>query len=91
MCRSTSAEKQFLLDFVAGAESTAGGRLAHWLAPMPHVDPSKCEMKIISSGTQPTYPINVSVIIRDQYGDLVISPSLKVEVCLTPFFKLILW
>ncbi|KPJ10308.1 E3 ubiquitin-protein ligase highwire [Papilio machaon] len=81
-CRflSKSAENQFLVDFVAGAENTAGGRLARWLAPMPHVDPSKCELKLLSSNSKPALPITVCVVIRDQYGEPVISPSLRVEI-----------
>ncbi|XP_013162054.1 PREDICTED: E3 ubiquitin-protein ligase MYCBP2 isoform X3 [Papilio xuthus] len=80
LARSASAENQFLVDFVAATENTAGGRLARWLAPMSHVDPSKCELKLLSTNAKPAQPVTVSVIIRDQYGDPVISPSLKVEI-----------
>ncbi|CAH2036091.1 unnamed protein product, partial [Iphiclides podalirius] len=76
-CAST--ERQFLADFVAGAESTAGGRLARWLAPMPRVEPALCELKAPATTVRPSTTLAIPICIRDQYGDPVISPSLKVE------------
>ncbi|CAG4984339.1 unnamed protein product, partial [Parnassius apollo] len=77
-CEST--EYQFLADFVAGKESTAGGRLARWLAPMPRVEPSLCELRVPTLAVRPSTPLTLPIFIRDQYGDAVVSPSLKVEV-----------
>lgn len=80
-----TTERQFLSDFVAGAECTAGGRLARWLAPTPRVEPAKCEMKPPLAAPRPASRSTLQVIIRDQYGEAVSSPALKVEVC---FFHL---
>lgn len=78
--RCVSTERQFLTDFVAGAESTAGGRLARWLAPTPHVEPSKCELKAPALPVRPSARVTIPIIVRDQYGENVSSPALKVEV-----------
>lgn len=75
-----STERQFLMDFVAGAESTAGGRLARWLAPTPRVEPSKCELQPPSVPASPHTQLSLRIFIRDQYGDLVTSALLRPEV-----------
>lgn len=75
-----STERQFLSDFVAGAESTAGGRLARWLAPISRVEPSKCELKGPSQPVRPSNKLTLTILIRDQYGEAVSSPAMKVEV-----------
>ena len=80
--RSISTERQFLSDFVAGAESTAGGRLARWLAPGPRVEPSRCELKPPLVPARPAARLNLPIIVRDQYGDIVCSPAIKIEVAL---------
>ncbi|XP_050560251.1 E3 ubiquitin-protein ligase MYCBP2 isoform X7 [Spodoptera frugiperda] len=80
LLRCVSTERQFLTDFVAGAESTAGGRLARWLAPTPHVEPSKCELKAPALPVRPSARVTIPIIVRDQYGENVSSPALKVEV-----------
>ncbi|XP_059059876.1 E3 ubiquitin-protein ligase MYCBP2 [Achroia grisella] len=80
LIRSVSTERQFLSDFVAGAESTAGGRLACWLSPRSRVEPSKCEMKPPPTAPQPSVMTSLAITIRDQYGEIVASPALKVEV-----------
>ncbi|CAB3259020.1 unnamed protein product [Arctia plantaginis] len=77
---SVSTERQFLSDFVAGAESTAGGRLARWLAPISRVEPAKCELKGPSQPVRPSCKLTLSILIRDQYGEAVSSPAMKVEV-----------
>ncbi|XP_041987793.1 E3 ubiquitin-protein ligase highwire [Aricia agestis] len=79
LLRCVSTERQFLTDFVAGAESTAGGRLARWLAPTSRVEPSKCELKAPQTPVRPATRISLPVLIRDQYGEVVASPALKVE------------
>ncbi|XP_052746829.1 E3 ubiquitin-protein ligase highwire isoform X2 [Bicyclus anynana] len=80
LLRSISTERQFLADFVAGAECTAGGRLARWLAPASRVEPSRCEIKAPLESARPAMRMSLPILIRDQYGDLVISPALKVKV-----------
>ncbi|CAH0716569.1 unnamed protein product, partial [Brenthis ino] len=75
-----STERQFLSDFVAGAESTAGGRLARWLAPGPRVEPSRCELKPPLIPARPAARLSLPIIVRDQYGDIVCSPAIKIEV-----------
>ncbi|XP_064076475.1 E3 ubiquitin-protein ligase MYCBP2 [Vanessa tameamea] len=80
LLRCISTERQFLSDFVAGAESTAGGRLAQWLAPGARVEPSRCELKAPSVPARPAARLSLPILIRDQYGDIVCSPALKVEV-----------
>ncbi|XP_038216347.1 E3 ubiquitin-protein ligase highwire [Zerene cesonia] len=80
LLRCISTERQFLSDFVAGAESTAGGRLARWLAPTSRVEPSKCELKAPASVVLPTARVNLPVIVKDQYGDVVTSSAVKIEV-----------
>nr|XP_049693135.1 E3 ubiquitin-protein ligase MYCBP2 isoform X3 [Helicoverpa armigera] len=80
LMRCVSTERQFLSDFVAGAESTAGGRLARWLAPTSRVEPANCELKGPTQPVRPLSRITLPVIVRDQYGEVVCSPALKVEV-----------
>lgn len=75
-----STERQFLSDFVAGAESTAGGRLARWLSPAPRVEPSRCELRPPAQPARPATRLSLPVLLRDQYGDPVASPALRVEV-----------
>ncbi|CAH2210290.1 jg23299, partial [Pararge aegeria aegeria] len=76
---SVSTERQFLSDFVAGAESTAGGRLARWLSPASRVDPSRCEIRSPMSTARPAIRLSLPINIKDQYGELVVSPALKVK------------
>ncbi|XP_063837952.1 E3 ubiquitin-protein ligase highwire-like [Ostrinia nubilalis] len=78
--RSISTERQFLTDFVIANEKSAGGRLARWLSPAPFVEPDKCELKPPTSPARPSTRLTLPVIVRDQYGDPVVSPALKVEV-----------
>lgn len=75
-----STERQFLSDFVAGAESTAGGRLARWLAPTSRVEPAKCELKAPVTPARPAVKMTLPILVRDQYGENVTSPALRVEV-----------
>lgn len=78
--RCVSTERQFLSDFVAGAESTAGGRLARWLAPTSRVEPAKCELKAPAIPARPSVKMTLPILVRDQYGENVTSPALRVEV-----------
>lgn len=75
-----------MTDFVAGAESTAGGRLARWLAPTSRVEPSKCELKAPTQPVRPSARLTLPILVRDQYGENVASPSMKVEVSFVKFF-----
>ncbi|XP_028043251.1 E3 ubiquitin-protein ligase MYCBP2 isoform X2 [Bombyx mandarina] len=75
-----STERQFLSDFVGGDENTAGGRLARWLAPTSRVEPNNCELKAPAVPARPATRVILPVLVRDQYGDYVASPALKVEV-----------
>ncbi|CAG9782000.1 unnamed protein product [Diatraea saccharalis] len=77
---SVSTERQFLSDFVVANEKSAGGRLARWLSPASFVEPDNCELKPPSTPARPASRVNLPVIIRDQYGEPVVAPALKVEV-----------
>ncbi|KAL4721305.1 hypothetical protein ACJJTC_009758 [Scirpophaga incertulas] len=78
--QSVSTERQFLSDFVMANERTAGGRLARWLSPASYVEPDKCEIKPPALPARTATRVNLPIVIRDQYGDVVIAPALKVEV-----------
>ncbi|RVE51528.1 hypothetical protein evm_003798 [Chilo suppressalis] len=80
LIRSVSTERQFLSDFVAANENSAGGRLARWLSPSPFVEPGNCELVAPTTPAYPTSRVNLPVVIRDQYGEPVVAPALKVEV-----------
>lgn len=86
--RSVSTERQFLSDFVVANEKSAGGRLARWLSPAPFVEPEKCELKPPTTPARPSTRLTLPVIVRDQYGDAVMSPALKVEVRNTPLRRM---
>lgn len=73
-----SNEKQFLKDFVNAAPGSSGARLAAWLQPEPRLDPNKCELKPIQEPVRYGWPTQLSIICRDQYGDAVYIPDLKV-------------
>ncbi|VVC90675.1 unnamed protein product [Leptidea sinapis] len=68
------------MDFVASAEGTAGGRLACWLAPSSRVDPENCELRASATVVLLSSKITLPVILRDQYGDVVTSKAVKIEV-----------
>ncbi|XP_069365103.1 E3 ubiquitin-protein ligase MYCBP2 isoform X3 [Maniola hyperantus] len=81
LLRCISTERQFLSDFVSGAErSSAGGRLARWLAPASRVEPARCEIKAPVLPARPGARLSLPILVRDQYGELVTSPALKVKV-----------
>lgn len=70
-----------MADFVAAAKNTAGGRLARWLAPTSRVEPSNCDLKVSTTVVLPLTRVKLHVIVRDQYGDVVTSSAVKIEVC----------
>ncbi|XP_030378381.1 E3 ubiquitin-protein ligase highwire [Scaptodrosophila lebanonensis] len=81
---SQSNERQFLKDFVSGAPGSSGARLAAWLQPESRLDPNKCELNTITEPLRYGWPTQVTVTIRDQYGDAVLVPELKVEIKAIP-------
>lgn len=58
--------------------NSLGERLACWLQPDRRLDPNKCELKPISEPVRFGWPTHLTVITRDQYGDPVYVPNLKV-------------
>ncbi|XP_043660407.1 E3 ubiquitin-protein ligase highwire [Drosophila teissieri] len=81
---SQSNERQFLKDFISGAPGSSGARLAAWLQPESRLDPNKCELNTITEPLRYGWPSQVTVTIRDQYGDAVLVPELKVEIKAIP-------
>ncbi|XP_076623337.1 MYC binding protein highwire isoform X2 [Colletes latitarsis] len=82
-----SNERLFLRDFVSCTASTSGGRLARWLQPDSFVDTSKCEALYSKDEMKCGWPAIVTILTRDQYGDVVHVPNLKVEVKAVPIDK----
>ncbi|XP_015429888.1 PREDICTED: E3 ubiquitin-protein ligase MYCBP2-like [Dufourea novaeangliae] len=82
-----SNERLFLRDFVSCTTGTSGGRLARWLQPDSFVDPSKCEVFYSKDEMKCGWPAIVTIFTRDQYGDAVHVPNLKVEVKAVPIDK----
>lgn len=78
--RGNSNERQFLKDFVGAAPGSSGARLAMWLQPESRLDPNKCELKPINEPVRYGWPTHLTVITRDQYGDPVYVPNLKVMI-----------
>ncbi|XP_011290756.1 E3 ubiquitin-protein ligase highwire [Musca domestica] len=81
---SQSNERQFLKDFISGAPGSSGARLAAWLQPEPRLDPNKCELNTITEPLRYGWPTPITVTIRDQYGDAIVVPELKVEIKAIP-------
>lgn len=61
-----------------GAPGSAGGRLAAWLQPEPRVDTNKCELRPFKQPVQVLWPCQLMLTTRDQYGEVVAVPNLKV-------------
>ncbi|KAG8222416.1 hypothetical protein J437_LFUL004875 [Ladona fulva] len=89
--RCHSNERLFLSDFVHCTSGTSGGRLSWWLQPESYVDPRRCEALFTSSEGNTTlrcgWPTSVTLLTRDQYGDVVHAPNLLVEVKAVPIEK----
>ncbi|XP_076446720.1 E3 ubiquitin-protein ligase MYCBP2-like isoform X7 [Babylonia areolata] len=79
-----SNERAFLKDFVACTAGTSGGRLAKWLQPDSYLDPKNCEIVCNVEDLKCNWPAIVTILTRDQYGQLVHVPNLKVEVRAVP-------
>ncbi|XP_076287336.1 MYC binding protein highwire isoform X6 [Lasioglossum baleicum] len=82
-----SNERLFLRDFVSCTAGTSGGRLARWLQPDSFVDPAKCEVLYSKEEMKCGWPAIVTIYTKDQYGDIVHVPNLKVEVKAVPIDK----
>lgn len=66
-------------DFVNAAPCSSGARLAAWLQPEPRLDPSKCELLALQEPVTYGWPTQLAIVTRDQYGDIVYVPNLKVR------------
>lgn len=82
--RGQSNERQFLKDFWTCAPGSSGARLAAWLQPEPRLDPNRCQLKPISEPVRYGWPTHLRVVTRDQYGDNVFVPDLKIEIKAVP-------
>ncbi|XP_055893471.1 E3 ubiquitin-protein ligase MYCBP2-like isoform X4 [Biomphalaria glabrata] len=79
-----SNEHSFLKDFVLCTQGTSGGRLARWLQPDSYLDPKQCEIECNRDELKCSWPACVTVYTKDQYGQLVNVPNLKLEVRAIP-------
>lgn len=66
------------------APGSSGARLAAWLQPESRLDINKCELKLSDEPIHCGWPTQITVIIRDQYGDVVVVPDIKVEMNASP-------
>lgn len=72
-------ERLFLRDLVLCSPGTSGGRLARWLQPESHVDPARCQLVFPRDEMRCGWPAVVTLTTRDQYGEIVHVPNLKVN------------
>ncbi|XP_074033015.1 MYC binding protein highwire isoform X2 [Leptinotarsa decemlineata] len=82
-----SNERLFLRDFVNCAAGSSGGRLAQWLQPGSRADPSKSQVLYAREDLRCGWPAIITVLTRDQYGDMVHVPNMKIDVKAVPFDK----
>ncbi|KAG7189537.1 hypothetical protein KM043_017228 [Ampulex compressa] len=82
-----SNERLFLRDFVSCTAGTSGGRLAKWLQPESFVDPSKCDVLYSRDEMRCGCPAIVTIVTRDQYGEIVNATGLKIEIKAIPIDK----
>ncbi|XP_043461333.1 E3 ubiquitin-protein ligase MYCBP2 isoform X1 [Leptopilina heterotoma] len=82
-----SNERLFLRDFVSSTVGTSGGRLARWLQPNSFVDPSQCEVLYSREEMRCGWPAVITILARDQFGEIVHVPGLKVELKAVPIDK----
>ncbi len=76
---SHSNERSFLRNFVRCAVGTSGGRLAKWLQPESYVDVDKCLAFLDSEDMRCNWPTIITVVTRDQYGEVVQAPNMRVS------------
>ncbi|XP_070552183.1 E3 ubiquitin-protein ligase MYCBP2-like isoform X2 [Ptychodera flava] len=82
-----SNERAFLKDFVNCTAGTSGGRLARWLQPDSFIDPRQCDILYDKDNIKCNWPAVITIQTRDQYGDLVQVPNLRVEAKAVPVIK----
>ncbi|XP_043390226.1 E3 ubiquitin-protein ligase MYCBP2 isoform X20 [Chelonia mydas] len=79
-----SNEQSFLDDFIVCVPGSSGGRLARWLQPDSYADPQKTSLILNKDDIRCGWPTTITVQTKDQYGDIVHVPSMKVEVKAIP-------
>ncbi|GAA6108212.1 E3 ubiquitin-protein ligase MYCBP2 isoform X3 [Tachysurus ichikawai] len=79
-----SNEHSFLEDFITCVPNSSGGRLARWLQPDSYADPQKTSLILNKDDIRCGWPTTVVVQTKDQYGDVVHVPNMKVEVKAVP-------
>ncbi|XP_074945229.1 E3 ubiquitin-protein ligase MYCBP2 isoform X41 [Phalacrocorax aristotelis] len=79
-----SNEQSFLEDFIACVPGSSGGRLARWLQPDSYADPQKTSLILNKDDIRCGWPTVITVQTKDQYGDIVHVPNMKVEVKAIP-------
>ncbi|XP_036396028.1 E3 ubiquitin-protein ligase MYCBP2 isoform X7 [Megalops cyprinoides] len=79
-----SNEHSFLEDFITCVQNSSGGRLARWLQPDSYADPQKTSLILNKDDIRCGWPTTVVVQTKDQYGDVVHVPNMKVEVKAVP-------
>ncbi|XP_064883646.1 E3 ubiquitin-protein ligase MYCBP2 isoform X5 [Oncorhynchus nerka] len=77
-------EHSFLEDFITCVQNSSGGRLARWLQPDSYADPEKTSLILNKDHICCGWPTTVAVQTKDQYGDVVHVPNMKVEVKAVP-------
>ncbi|XP_029113894.1 E3 ubiquitin-protein ligase MYCBP2 isoform X4 [Scleropages formosus] len=77
-------EHSFLEDFITCVHNSSGGRLARWLQPDSYADPQKTSLILNKDDIRCGWPTTVVVQTKDQYGDVVHVPNMKVEVKAVP-------
>lgn len=65
------------------APDSAGGRLASWIQPESRLDPNKCELKLFQDPIQSGWPSKLVIETRDQYGEIVYVPNIKIQLKVT--------
>lgn len=58
--------------------------MAAWLQPESRLDINKCELKLADDPVHCGWPTLMTITVRDQYGDVVIVPDIKVEMNASP-------
>ncbi|XP_063160582.1 E3 ubiquitin-protein ligase MYCBP2 isoform X7 [Candoia aspera] len=79
-----SNEQSFLEDFISCVPGSSGGRLARWLQPDSYADPQKTSLILNKDDIRCGWPTIVTVHTKDQYGEVVHVPHMKVEVKAIP-------
>uniref|UniRef100_A0A8D8RF51 RCR-type E3 ubiquitin transferase n=1 Tax=Cacopsylla melanoneura TaxID=428564 RepID=A0A8D8RF51_9HEMI len=83
----TTNERSFLKDFVHALPDTSGGRLSRWLQPESYVDVIKTELVYNSDELRRGCPCVITLITKDQYGNTVYSPNMKIQMKAVPISK----